>query len=458
MDSEIILYDTDLEELAILSLLKGPEQVRDFLLGTTKTDMFYIPHWREVYVRIKTLVKERNKLPNDIDILHDPVITSEIKSALKASAFYLGEQPVITDLDSCRSATEKLVDYQKKRKLHEFHSSLGETLIKGAFDTKSVVQSLSDKLSALNTNNDDFISSILKVTDKEESGKLIDKILSSRDNIYIPTGFAKFDAINKGLPRGGLTLVAASTGGGKSLTALHMAKTQAEAGLRVCLVSLEMDDFELMERRFSSVTGLTLTSLKNILNLTKREKERARETFLKYQDRLLEVGGCEDYKCKMNNLTIEELLYGLKPFNYDVIIIDYLGLLKGFGGEDQWRKMSEAARFCKVFAADNNIQVIALAQVDKEGELRYSKGMLEHANNAFSWVMTKKGRESGIVEIEQKKARMAEAFPFYIKMNFSTMTISEVSDDEGKQHLYAKEGENKGDAKYVSRRTSFFKD
>ena len=150
----------------------------------------------------------------------------------------------------------------------------------------------------------------------------------------------------------------------------------------------------------------------------------------------------------------------MKPFNYDVIIIDYLGLLKGVDGDDQWRKLSEAARFCKMFAADNNIQIIALAQVDKEGEVRYSKGMLEHANNSFSWVCGKKERERGIIEVEQKKARMAEPFPFYLRMDFATMSIRDLSDHE-KEELDAQKssGNNYSSGQknqYTLKKTTFF--
>lgn len=248
-----------------------------------------------------------------------------------------------------------------------------------------------------------------------------------------------------------------------SLTALSMVRAQALAGFKVCLVSLEMNEFELMERRFSSVTGTTLSQLKNN-KLTLQEKEQAINKFKQYASKVKEAGGVEDYKCKMNNLTIEELLLGLKPFNYDVILIDYLGLLKGVGGDNQWQKLSEAARFCKIFAEENNMNVIALAQLDKEGEIRYSRGILEHANNSFSWVFGKKELETGIVEVEQKKARMSQRFNFYLKMDTSTMTCSDLDDRERTEHLQREEKPtqqgrgNNTNGNFTAKKTSFFGD
>ena len=464
-EQETIYYDSQLEELVIVTLLKGPQQVKDYLLGTVREEHFHATWWKAVFYRMKHLAREKNISPNEVDILFDPSIDQTTKNAIEMSNYYI-ENAYLRDLDGCKATIDRLNNYLRTRKLYNVHKQLGETLSKEVIDLNKVTQELSGKIAEINTNTEEFTSSILKLSDDNTTGELINKILTKRDNIYIPTGFQQFDKVNKGLPRGGLTLVAATTGGGKSLTALHMAKSQALAGFKVCLVSLEMDEFELLERRFSSITNLTLTELKNPENLTIQMKENARKAFDDYRKQIAAVGGCEDYKCKMNNLTIDELLFGLRHFNYDVIIIDYLGLLKGVDGDDQWRKLSEAARFCKMFAADNNMQIIALAQVDKEGEVRYSKGMLEHANNSFSWVCGKKERERGIIEVEQKKARMAVPFSFYLRMNFATMSISDLTAEEHREVEAEKQNGtnknnqynngNKKDGQFTLQRSSFF--
>lgn len=438
MAHELQMYDKDLEELVIISLLKGQDSVKDYLLGSTKEELFFAPWWKEVYHRIRNLVREKNKVPNEVDILHDPVIADNTKAVIRASQFFTQDN-YIKDFERCKSAVDQLTQFLKARKLHGIHTQLGDYITKGENDLKKIVQNVSAKLYEINTDSENFESSIFRLTDTSSSDKLITDILGERTARYIPTGFEQFDGVNKGLPRGGLTIIAGPTGGGKSLMALSMARAQALAGCKVCLVSLEMNEFELMERRFSSVTGIPLSCLKESSTLTLQEKELAIKAFQNYRDQLVNVGGSEDYKCKMNNLNIEELLYGLKPFAYDVIIIDYLGLLKGIDGDDQWRKLSEAARFGKIFAEDNNMNVIALAQLSKEGEIRYSKGILEHANNSFSWMFGKKELETGIIEVEQKKARMSQRFNFYLKMDFSRMQVSDLDHHDKEQYLQNKD-------------------
>lgn len=462
MAQELQMYDKDLEELVIISLLKGQESVKDYLLGSTKEELFFAPWWKEVYHRIKNLVREKNKVPNEVDILHDPVIADNTKAVIRGSQFFTQDN-YIKDFERCKSAVEQLTQFSKARKLHGIHTQLGEYITKGENDLKKIVHNVSAKLYEINTDSENFESSIFRLTDTESSDKLVNDILGERTARYIPTGFDQFDGVNKGLPRGGLTLVMAQTGAGKSLAALSMARAQAEAGFKVCLVSLEMNEFELTERRFSSVTGIPLAQLKDATALTVQERDKAVSTFKAYRERISKAGGREDYKCRSNNLTAEELLYGLKPFAYDVIIIDYLGLLKGVDGDDQWRKLSEAARFCKIFAEDNEMNIIALAQLSKDNEIRYSKGVLEHANNSFSWLFGKKEAETHIVEVEQKKARMSQRFNFYMKLDFATMTMRDLDPAARELHIQQQSqeqarGEGFTKKAYGSKKTSFFGD
>ena len=251
------------------------------------------------------------------------------------------------------------------------------------------------------------------------------------------------------------TYVANETMSHNSCAVNHMAYTMASAGFRVCIVSLEMSRNELMQRRLAYLTGMTLTELKH-LKFSSNRVEEYLSKFEDYQTRIKELGGCEDWKCEGNDLNVEELLYSLKPFDYDVIFIDYIGLLKGVGGDNQWQKLGEAARFCKIFAEENKMNVIACAQLSKEGEIRYSQAMLEHASNSFTWVYGKKEMESGVIEVEQKKGRMSERFNFYLRVNFATMSMVDLEGYDKEQFLSSQKATSQPQA-FKSSRTGFFK-
>ena len=117
----------------------------------------------------------------------------------------------------------------------------------------------------------------------------------------------------------------------------------------------------------------------------------------------------------------------LHPYDYEVICIDYISLLKGVDGDDAWRKLNEASRAAKVYASTHNKVVILLAQLNDEGSLRYSKGLLDHFNNAWFFVANQNTKERGFVSVTQPKARNADPTPFDLEIEYEYMAIGESS-------------------------------
>ena len=144
------------------------------------------------------------------------------------------------------------------------------------------------------------------------------------------------------------------------------------------------------------------------------------------------------------DVKIKELLYTLKPYNYDVILIDYVGLLGGVDGERQWQELSAAVRFGKRFAQSNGCVVIFLAQLSEENKIRYSQGMKEHAGNMWTWVYDP---ETGpnIIEVDQQKARNQQAFSFPLYIDFDIMEVRDLDENELSSYSEeAKESKSKG--------------
>lgn len=451
----VILHNNELEELALVSLVKGQGLVRDYLFGNLRDEHFFTPFGKEIFYRVKNLMKEKNQIPTENSLLGDHAISENSKIIIKNSDFLLNDSYSKTQ-EEVVTMIEQLSHWTKLRKLHQLHVMAGESLLDTTKDLSGAISSLTNKLYEINTNSDNFENSITRVSDKETIDIIENQILTRRDQQCIPTGFKQFDDVNIGLPRGGLTIIAATTGGGKSLMALTMVGHMAQLGFKTCIVSLEMNEIELLERRFCSVSDIPVQALRTQKDLTIQDKERAMTKYKEYQDRIIKAKGKEDYKCRLNNLSIEELLYGLKPFGYDVIVIDYLGLLKGVDGDDQWRRLSEAARFCKIFAEENNINIIALAQLSKDGEIRYSRGILEHANNSFSWVCDKRAMEAGVIEVEQKKNRTGPPTNFFLEVDFACMRVKDLGGGKRDRYLEKAAAKSEGDQRFSSKKKSFF--
>jgi replicative DNA helicase len=217
--------------------------------------------------------------------------------------------------------------------------------------------------------------------------------------------------------------------GHNTAVALQLMRNFAEHGARVCVVSLEMSEGEVMVRNLSAYSRVEINKLIHAENMTPGEKDKVRKAYAARVKMLKQKDAAEVLNIPTEDLTIDEILFSLKSFGYDVIIVDYISLLKGADGEDQWRQLGNIARFSKIFARNNNCIVMLLAQIGAEGTIRYSKAVQEHANNAWYWVRDQKSKDTRILRIQQMKARNQEDFPFELLEEFQYMSVRDVPDN-----------------------------
>lgn len=77
-----------------------------------------------------------------------------------------------------------------------------------------------------------------------------------------PIGIIEVDAaINGGLLREGLGCVIGGTGGGKSMTLIHLLSNALHLGMNVCLASLELPEFMQIARIKANLTGIPIDEL-----------------------------------------------------------------------------------------------------------------------------------------------------------------------------------------------------
>jgi hypothetical protein len=65
-----------------------------------------------------------------------------------------------------------------------------------------------------------------------------------------------------------------------------------------------------------------------------------------------------------------------------------------------------------------------------EGHFIANDIVVHNSNYFFSWVYDDEAKESGIIEVQQQKNRNSKAFPFKLKVDFSTMTFDDVTEEE----------------------------
>ena len=206
-----------------------------------------------------------------------------------------------------------------------------------------------------------------------------------------------------------------------SQIALH----QARQGQKVALVSLEMNRRECMRRMLSNLTAIPLSQINRIHDMDAVNKRLLVDAYKDYNSRVHKNGGRLTLFNPDEDVSIEDILTFLRPRGYDNIFIDYMGLLKGMDGEDQWRKLGSAARMGKRYTAGDQSVVTLLAQLSEEGLLRYSRTMQEHASLMWSFTRSKQ-EASDILTVKQPKARNLKAFDFYLQCQYHIMRLVDI--------------------------------
>jgi hypothetical protein len=199
----------------------------------------------------------------------------------------------------------------------------------------------------------------------------------------------------------------------------------ARRGHDVAIVPLEMTAEQMMARELGVISGVDVNRISQG-KLSASERRLIKRSYASFVKELKEIGTRYSVLSPDEDVSIEEVLFSLKPYGYKVVIVDYISLLKGADGDEQWKQLAKISRFAKIWAKNTNTVVILVAQLSKEGLVRYSGGIKENANNLWSWTAPAEISDVSILDIEQQKARNQKKFPFQIMAINAPMQYTDV--------------------------------
>jgi hypothetical protein len=430
------LYSQSLELKAIKSMavanggektkleVNGKTQISSYLMASVDESFFHYEPAKAAFKRLITVSRKRSKILSYDDLVEDPALNEEFRDILREYK----KKPLKTQ-DQAAQLLESLDNYRKTRALYYMAKNVIDTLKEPEVDIDTLLDDTTDRLTQTRS-RESMADLILSVGADGNAVDLIDQALSPEDDLLLKSGFKEFDERNGGLPNEGVMLLAATTSGGKSVTRMNLMKNLYKLNkVSVATVSLEMNAKKETRRLLSNLTGIAFWKF-NKKRLKPAEKEKAHEAWKKFHKFGVKNDCRYSLMCPTRGLSIQQLLLLMKPYKFKVLAIDYIGLLEGVDGADQWKVLSAVTRECKVFSAENKCLVILLAQLDSEDDrIRYSKGILEHADNAWIWNYSKQEqRDLKVLPIKQLKARDQELFGFDLKEHFEIMTVLNMDD------------------------------
>lgn len=260
---------------------------------------------------------------------------------------------------------------------------------------------------------------------------------------------SEYDSQMKFAP-GDYILIGGRRGAGKSLASANIAVNAYNAGRSSIYFTIEMSARATLQRMTSMATGVP-AKLMRMRNLSfgqwdqvakfwsGRFKDGA-EAYIKYKkhnsfDKLHE----ELSKMTLNdtqldvvydpNLTLatirSELDKKVAKLNPSVILVDYINQVKrnaySQAGQYDWTEQIEISKTLKALAQEYEIPLVSPYQIDNTGEARFSKGILDSADAAFS--INPHEKENNCITFQCMKMRDYDEVGFTSAINWETLKI-----------------------------------
>lgn len=209
----------------------------------------------------------------------------------------------------------------------------------------------------------------------------------------LPTGFPTVDKLTGGLRNGSLWGIAAATGVGKSLTAANIALS---AGVPSVIFSLEMAGIEVAERLVAAASGIHALRLQrgtvseDEMLVLRREADRHQRIWIDERPApsVAEIGATSRTLHRREGVGL--------------IVVDYLQIVRTEQDERREAEVAAVARGLRALARRLNVPVIALAQLNRDGQIRDS-AVIEHEAHVIAVLERKRGSESATLELRKNR-------------------------------------------------------
>ncbi|HIT65964.1 MAG TPA: AAA family ATPase [Candidatus Merdisoma merdipullorum] len=222
---------------------------------------------------------------------------------------------------------------------------------------------LINDMEALLDNRENQSKTLAEITQENK-----DKYFRDNEAQRMYIGFPKLDDLLGGLEGGDMIVIGARPGVGKSAFVTQVTTSLARSGKRVGFYNLEMQEKQVYERFVVAESGIGLTRLRRAVRFLGDEEERFRRAneVLEKEEQIIITTGSK---------SVSEIRNESRHMGYDIIVIDYLQLLKSdrtYRG-NRYAEVGAISKAIKALAMELNIPIIALSQLNRVSEARENK-------------------------------------------------------------------------------------
>lgn len=385
--------DVDVQGIVLKSILLDPDI--GLSIWPKVKSVYFDAAYASVYTKIRKHYDEHTSLPSFTDFeisLRD--------TATKANIIALQRLEIPEDVD-LEIAVEALIDeYTQNEALKKLDGFLDRITSESSEEIKQEINDIALYLEEKTHSAEQVIyMSDINLIDEEE--------LNSR----VPLGLNNtFDADSGGMALTDLVMIGGMRGSGKSVVSTNIVVNQYLNGGIGLMFSIEMRARECFNRSISILSGVDYTKIRNNrLNATDLYSiAQVRSSMFEEGEELLnDFNKFEDYNSfehnlirhkhlkKENqliivdnqNLTLADIDMHINKFKamfgpkLKVVVVDYVNQISIENMYD-WQIQMSLSKKLKNFARKYDVTMVTPYQIDKTGEARFSKGILDAADFA----------------------------------------------------------------------------
>lgn len=344
------------EQQVIGSLLMDNGCMSD-IYGLLESDMFFDRYLAQIYREFQRAYDRGCKLT-----------IPDIEQKLRSDDF--PSDLIIQILSNCLLSTTTSAYIRENAnvivndyKAHRLNNFLNTIKVSPA-NLKEQIRAIQEELEVLQDKQKEKSKTLAEIA-KENKGNYF----KEREVKPLYLGFDKLDELLGGLEGGDMIVIGARPAVGKSALVTQITSNLAKQGKRIGFYNLEMQNKQVYERFVVSESGIGLTRLRRAVKFLGDEEERfnkANEALEKAENIVITSGGAK---------SVSDIRSESRHMDYDIIIIDYMQLLKA---ETTYRgnraaEVGEISRSIKNLAMELNIPIIALSQLNRVSEMKDTK-------------------------------------------------------------------------------------
>ncbi len=350
---------TEAEAYFLGGVLQAPERMVDLASLLVPSD-FYQERHQVIWAALLELYRESK--------LIDLISLSDVLEKSGKLALVGGRDFLFRLIESVASAANAAYHAELIRSKSLLRQIIHEAnfMIRGAQDPSAipdeVIGKAQEKIFAL---ADSQVKDSLRTAESVVSAVLL-ALEQRKDGINgCPTGFKDLDELTNGLQPSDLIVLAARPGMGKTAFALSIAANAAiKYGKKVVFFSLEMGAEQLIQRVLCAQASVPLSNL--------RSGKISSADFPKLQAAVMPIKSATFFIDDNADLGLVELMSKTRSLQkkegLDLIIIDYLQLMKVGKEENRAVQIGAISRGLKILAKELKIPVITLAQLNRRVE------------------------------------------------------------------------------------------